>query len=168
MDENINIHGTAYPLSEILTRFGDAKMVETACKACHNYGKNYACPPNDLDLSDPDLWLHISVWEQTLSQDDAALRMEEAFLDLRKRQDTALLNLESALQGRALFAGSCWRCNPCRRALGEPCPLPDLSRQSFELLGLNISSLLEELFHLHMSFDRPQSIFSVGGVLHKL
>ena len=46
--------------------------------------------------------------------------------------------------------GSCRLCKPCRKKLEEPCAHPAIRTFSFEALGVNVSTMVKDIFDVNL------------------
>ncbi len=46
--------------------------------------------------------------------------------------------------------GSCRLCKPCHKKLNEPCAHPDIRTFSYEALGVNVSSMVHDIFGIDL------------------
>ena len=138
---------------------------------CSNYGKHYMCPPHVGPLAEI---------RQRLSrfQHGALLQYSEP-LDVRNDGEGLvrtkldfhhkILQLEDILTNMGvepvwgMIGGSCELCQPCRAAIGEPCPEPEKARMSLESIAVDVIALLER-FGLDSDFH-PRRITWTGCIL---
>jgi len=62
-----------------------------------------------------------------------------------------------------MVGGSCELCQPCRAAIGEPCPKPEKARMSLESIAVDVIALLDR-FGLDSDFH-PHRITWTGCIL---
>lgn len=48
------------------------------------------------------------------------------------------------------LTGSCRLCKPCHKKLNEPCAHPDIRTFSYEALGVNVSSMVHDIFGIDL------------------
>ena len=49
-----------------------------------------------------------------------------------------------------ISTGSCRLCKPCHKKLNEPCAHPDIRTFSYEALGVNVSSMVHDIFGIDL------------------
>ena len=160
------------PVAEVLASFVDVEKFLRACRACPNYGKNWACPPDMQDARD--------IWRQfdTLQLELLLLYPEgedtQEFLAVMKKEKERLLHRLLQEEGRggrlALSAGVCELCRSCARTEGKPCRHPEKMRRSIESLGGDVSGLAERCFGkltLWLQDGKlPEYMMLMGGLLY--
>lgn len=99
---------------------------------CGKYGANYSCPPDCGTVKETRARLMAhkralvlqTVWEIDGYENKAII------LNARREHNAAVLRLTETLRqagliGFCLGYGGCPLCEPCKRAVNEPCPHPD-------------------------------------------
>lgn len=170
-------------LEEMIKVGFDPEKIETYCKACPNYGKNWSCPPHSFDKETflemyPYIVLVVAVLEYSEEEvlrnrgrqevDDYTKR---TLFPLRKSFYKKLKRLEHTRSDLRMFdIGSCNLCEPCSRKKGEACIRPDELRYSPESLGFDVSLLLAYYFDLKLEWAGevlPPHYISLGGLAQK-
>jgi predicted metal-binding protein len=127
-------------LAEYLRDCVDVPRFLSCCKACHNYGAGWSCPP--YTFNPMELWnryARLRIYTRMLIGNESGQTPQSALQALEEEKDVylhTLLSWESAAPGSlALAAGSCTLCIPCARKNGQPCRKPEQMRYSIESLG---------------------------------
>jgi len=151
-----------------------SEFVRSLCQAdeCHNYGKNYMCPPYIGTLED--IRQRLKRYNRAyLLQYTKPVDVRNDIPSLIKTKDDfhrIILELESfilkqgAEEAWGLIGGNCGLCQPCRAVTGEPCAHPDRARPSLESLAINVQDLLAH-FGITLEF-KPDEITWTGCVLY--
>lgn len=151
-------------VEEYLARFHSPTEVWGYCRACSNYGKQWGCPPFDVDVvallsKYTKLRLFatkITLHDRSISQGeiDDLLRLE------RVRLEENLLALEREYGGLAsTYIGECLHCakGSCARLCGKSCRHPEVVRPSLEAFGFDVSKTLAELFDIELKWGSATS-----------
>lgn len=145
------------------------------CRQCHNFGKNWACPPHDFDPME--IWKNYSSLElhaRVLIPGEGMTRqaLTDAFLAEKKKLSLEVLELEKRIPGsRSLAAGTCVECSPCLKSLGKPCAHPQQVRPSLEAMGADVGKTMELYLHkpiLWIQGDQlPEYMTLAAGLLKR-
>lgn len=154
------------------------RKYKVACEACHNFGKNLACPPYS-----PNLREHITT--ETYAKVLCIRMPQEYFRDViqenmyRQCFRTARgILVEELLQYRRkgyAIAGSgyCLACDVCAVAEGSDiCKKPDKKIYSLESLGVNLTQLTKVCFDFDLEWSAHDHaadfVCSIGAIfLHE-
>lgn len=155
-----------------MQRYYSPDMLGPLCVDCENYGRNYACPPLDIDVGERIAeynFIHIFAQQFdicTLTKTSAG-GMKAAFERARKDFDEQLMAWEEQLSGIMLAPGACSLCSQCSRADNMPCRHPDAMRISLDAYCIEIIRLVEELCGIQVQWDAAQSgyVTIIGAVL---
>ncbi len=162
--------------ADLAKRYYNPKALRPLCEACDNYGRNYACPPLDIDiekrLSEYGN-IHIFAEQYTAKRflgdsgahGNAAI---EAFEKARRTFDAQLKEWEVKLDGVMLAPGRCALCESCARAENAPCRRPDDMRISLDAYCIEIVNLVRELCGIEIEWSetgRQKHITMIGAVL---
>lgn len=164
-------------VEEYIARFRDAERVGGYCRACHNYGRSWGCPPFDFDVEEQlRRYRRALIVATRITPAVEGLpfsRSGELLLPERRRLEGRLLEMERCYGGRAYsYIGTCLYCpaESCTRLQGLPCRHPDRVRPSLEACGFDIGRTTEELFGLPLKWSRdgvmPEYLILVCGFLH--
>lgn len=156
--------------------FDHAVKNKIACEACHNYGKNFACPPYSptfmehlagmkfarvLCIRMPQEYYRHLVPDKVYS---------ECFKAAKSILDKELLGYRK--QG-SLIAGSGY-CNACEKCAAEQehsqCIQPDLLIYSLESLGVNLTGLTSTCFDIDLEWSAHDHaadfVCAIGAVFY--
>lgn len=160
---------------DYMARFRDPVRIEGYCRECANYGKSWACPPFDRDisklLSQWDRALIIAVKVNVPANGTPISQAMEILRPVRTGFERSLLKLEGETDGLALgFAGKCLHCDSCLRTTGKECAFPHLVRPSLEAYGFDVVRTTSELLGLEMEWSHdgtlPRVLMLVGALFH--
>lgn len=162
--------------ASMLEKFLDKQHFDNLCKeGCPNYGKKWSCPPYAPEYKHfvegyqniQIFFLSIALEQLDYIKQDY-LKVKAANSILKSRIDKAL---RTTLNDDEFYisTGSCRLCKSCKKKRGEPCAYPRLHTYSFEALGVNVSSLTQELFQKELLWYRsgelPKYTSVVAGLL---
>jgi predicted metal-binding protein len=147
-----------------LFTFVDAPKFTELCKSgCVNYNKKWACPPHA-----PSFYEYANKWSLVylfLFRVDTTqfsyikndyLKIKAANSIMKSRADKYLRCMAS-LYGIYISNGSCKLCRTCKLKSGEVCLHPDIMSYSFEALGLNVGSMVNEYFDTELLWYTPKN-----------
>jgi len=123
------------------------------CKlGCANYGQKWSCPPYTPSFQDfATGWDRLYVFymriatAQFLYIKNDYLKIKAANSVLKSRADR-FLRMLTEQNGEFISTGSCRLCKPCKRKIGAICAHPDKMTYSFEALGVDVATLVNECF----------------------
>ena len=133
------------------------KYFDNLCQVgCPNYSSKWSCPPYSPAYKD------FSKNYQKLCVDLLGLDMSS--LDYIKQDYLKIKAANSILKSRIdkvlrackdddekyISTGSCRLCKPCHKKLNEPCAHPDIRTFSYEALGVNVSSMVHDIFGIDL------------------
>lgn len=162
--------------ADLTMRYYNPKVLRPLCEACDNYGRNYACPPLDIDIEkrlSEYRNIHIFAEQYTAKSflgDSGACSnsAREAFEKARKTFDTQLKEWEIKLDGVMLAPGRCTLCESCARAENAPCRRPNDMRISLDAYCIEIVKLVRELCGIEIEWSGTglqKHITMIGAVL---
>lgn len=179
----ISVRTRKTTLDEMMKIGFEPQKIETYCKVCPNYGKNWSCPPHFFERESflkeyPYIVLIIARLKYSA---DEILRIkgkqevkdytEQTLFPLRHTFYERLKILEQSRSDLRMFdIGNCGLCETCRREEGRACIRPDELRYSPESLGFDVSLLLEHYFDLKLEWageTLPSHYISLGGLAQK-
>lgn len=142
---------------------------------CPNYEKKWSCPPYSpsyIDFSSGYQFLCIVLLGLNLDKLEYIkqdyLKIKAANSILKSRVDKALRICVNDSE-KYVSTGSCRLCKPCRKKLEKPCAHPTIRSFSFEALGVNVSTMVKEIFDFDLLWYKRGSIPSytcvVAGLL---
>lgn len=151
--------------AELIERFRDAERVGAACRACPNYGCNWACPPFEMDAEEMLSRYErvtIVVTKITPTQPNQPIELARtliahALVDMTER----LRDMEHEMGGLMCSGiGGCTLCpeGECLRLAGKPCCHPSEVRPSLEAYGFDVERLTLELFDLPLLWSNDGTI----------
>lgn len=159
-----------------LKKYLDTQTFNECCKlGCNNYGLKWSCPPFAPDYNDvvrnyksiTVLILKVELSQFAYIKNDY-LKIKAANSILKSRIDKTLRHFKS-LDAHYISTGSCRLCKPCKRKINLPCAHPDFMSYSFEALGINVSSLVQDLFSINLLWysknNLPRYTCVVAGLL---
>ena len=180
---------TSLSCQKFLDAYYNQSSLEELCRVCPKYGRSWTCPPlaflpdfiwreyEQLELICDKVTLHTEkaaaiTLNSTQNPEELINEFKQTvYLEAKKQMEERLLLQERQNPpARALFPGSCNRCESCQRAVRKPCLAPENIRYSIEALGGNVAGLIKE--ELGLEFDwtgsgqMPSYYLLVGGVLH--
>lgn len=173
MDYHIEHTTACLPVPAYLADYRDAEKFIGFCRACHQYGNCWACPPYDFDPGQ-EMARYRQAWligtritpgaelRATCTDPEAAKALSRDILaDVRQELDRRLLELEARHPGsRAFFAGTCFSCpaGTCTRPKGLPCVRPQKVRPSLEAFGFDIGKTSAELLGIELQWSADGSL----------
>lgn len=138
---------------------------------CGKYGANYSCPPDcgpvealqEKILGEEKAIILTSHWEVDGYEDKEAVQFA------RKAHNEAILRVMDAVKkggwdGFAAGYGGCALCNPCKRALNEPCAFPEKRISCMSAYCINVGELAR-ICGLEFSWD-PQKLYLFGMIAY--
>lgn len=159
-----------------LNKYVNYDRFSELCKeGCPNYAEKWACPPYSPSYTDfTKQYEKVAVCLLTMDMDQFSyikndyLKVRAANTILKSRIDKALRQLKS--QNRPYIStGSCRLCKPCRCKSKQPCAHPDIMSYSFESLGMDVSTMVKDLFDIELLWYKkghvPQYTSAVAGLL---
>ncbi len=178
-------HEARITVPEYLEGYVDIPTFRSACEACGNYGRVWACPPYDFEVEE--YWrqyqsLHLlaikivfeeKYTQQTYTQEELWALVTPVLKTEKQKLSKELMEAEGLHPGSiSLSAGSCERCaRGCQRAVGKPCLYPEEMRHSIESLGGNVGLTISKLMGLRLEWIEegrlPHHFVLVGGLLVK-
>ncbi len=131
---------------------------------CPNYGKKWSCPPyaplyGDFSIGCQNLCvvlLGLNLDELGYIKQDY-LKVKAANSVLKSRIDKTLRMCRTDKE-KYVSTGSCRLCRPCRKKLSEPCARPTIRTYSFEALGINVSAMVKDIFHVNLLWYKRGSL----------
>jgi predicted metal-binding protein len=120
---------------------------------CHNYGKNYTCPPYVGSLQEIRLKLR-NFQRGFLLQYSKAIDVKgdkEGVIQTKIDFHKKVIQMEEALKERGIntvwgmIGGNCELCDTCKAVTNEPCPYPDKARTSLEAIAIDVLTLLDKV-----------------------
>lgn len=160
------------PIDNLIKRYYRPESLLPLCKACENYGKNYACPPADADpLNLLCRFAHIRLFaaKLLLTEHVAKSEVESIYVDAMSYFNDVLYRKEAEKsKSMAVMPGSCRLCRECARIEGEPCRHPAKLRMSLDAFSLEIAQMAKELFHIELQWymnKQPEYLTMIGGIL---
>jgi len=157
---------------DLISRYHRPEHLLPLCKACENYGKNYACPPAEFDLQEMmQKYSHIRLFAAKLHLEVPVNKseIEAIFVDAMFQFNKRLFEKEAEMAGSlAAVPGSCWLCSECARIQGVPCRYPEKLRMSLDAFSLEIALMAKELFQLEIQWyneKQPDYLSMIGGIL---
>ena len=188
-----NIHYTIKSITtNDLMKYYNPKLINKYCESCNKYSKVWTCPP--LPFIDKDFLLkykycHIisgKVLINSLDDDEIASLVNNSFKKysdisiskdnfsnvfngiyyaFREINDKKILNLENTFKDTlALVSGRCLICSNCTRVNNAPCIHPNKLRYSLEALGLDVSSIIENVLGEKLQWSSNKNPEYVTGV----
>ncbi len=172
---DIKYHTHTIALSRYQSEFQDVTRFLDCCKACHNYGQQWVCPPLGFDPIRhllPYSMVHLygfQVMMPTILREkrySAAEKYDLAYQlarIIRKRVDPLLLTKEKEHPGsEAFFPGKCHLCpdGQCTRLATppRPCRHKAYARHSLEQLGFDLSRSASELLGVPMLWGTADTV----------
>lgn len=176
----------AITLEQYIAGYRDTPRFAELCKACNNYGRQWACPPFDFDTEKIlDRYSKIRIFgykaeiperlKRTQFSEDEFLKIARQIGRLsRQIMDKRIIDLErNTTNSLAFYAGTCLLCgdDKCTRMLvpQQPCRFPELMRHSLENFGFNLSRTASELFNIPMLWAKegflPDYYLYICGLL---
>lgn len=172
------------PVREYLDACVNVEEFLEYCKACHNYGRLWSCPPYDFKpeayWAEFDrlyiLGFKIILDEKMKKEGYSPEELKELTGEILEKEKRAmaeeLFKMEKELPGsKSLSAGCCTECQKgtCTREEGKPCRNPEKLRYSLESLGANVGLTIRKYLKqelLWMEEGRlPEYFILVGGLL---
>ena len=135
----------------------DKEQFDGLCRlGCPNYGKKWSCPPyspiyNDFSSGFQALCvvlLGLNLDELGYIKQDY-LKVKAANSMLKSRVDRTLRMCITDGE-KYVSTGSCRLCKPCRKKIEEPCAHPAIRTFSFEALGVNVSTMVKDIFDVNL------------------
>lgn len=176
LDYTARDYTASLPAADCIARFREAERIAGYCRACPNYGRSWACPPFDFDVTEyisghaTALIVATKIIPATpglpLSETGRLIRPE------RVRHERLLLDMERRYGGRAFaYAGTCLYCpEGCSRPEGLPCRHPEWVRPSLEACGFDLCRMTEELLGIPLRWSAdgllPEYLTLVSGFFH--
>lgn len=166
--------------TEKLLEFFEKDFVESLCMRCPNYSKIWSCPSFNLDIVkyfSKYRYAYIigakvyykDVADYYNSDDDLNKIINDVYNNARSIFDKQLLNIElDNDDSKALYAGRCMICEKCSREDNKPCLHYDKMRYSLEALGINVSSITENVLEDKILWNKdglPEYCLLIGAVL---
>lgn len=163
---------TAY----LTKHYYNPKALRPLCEACDNYGRNYACPPLDIDIEKRlSEYGNIHIFAEQYPTENffgnggaCGNAATEAFERARRTFDAQLKEWEIKLDGVMLAPGRCTLCESCARAENAPCRRPDEMRISLDTYCIEIVNLVSELCGIEIEWSETglqKHITMIGAVL---
>ena len=123
---------------------------------CPNYSSKWSCPPYSpayKDFSKNYQKLCVVLLGLDMSSLDYIkqdyLKIKAANSILKSRIDKVLRACKDDDE-KYISTGSCRLCKPCHKKLNEPCAHPDIRTFSYEALGVNVSSMVHDIFGIDL------------------
>ena len=168
-------HRGIIKLNEVVSKHFDPNRIEGYCKDCPNYGKLWSCPPFDFDVriafeGRENLIVNAWAFETYNLSDDAIERIN---METVYEMNYLILEEEKKEKGSfAFYADSCVICgeNSCTRSQNKPCRHIDIMRYPLEAFGIDVNTLLNDLFGLKLIWAEqgkkyPDIIIRVTGLI---
>jgi len=154
------------------------KFDELCLTGCPNFNKKWSCPPyapSFLDFTKNWETLCVLYAYTNMSQfayiKNDYLKIKAANVILKSRIDGFLRQISSKY-GNYISTGSCRLCKPCKCKLQLPCKRPVKMTYSFEAMGVNVGSLVDEFFQKPLLWysqnNLPEYTSVVCGLLTNL
>ncbi|MDR1885370.1 MAG: DUF2284 domain-containing protein [Synergistaceae bacterium] len=166
-------------IGEMSSRYRSAEKFMALCRDCPSYGRNWACPPFDLDVGDYlKKFDYAYVFGVKIVHPAEAVReavtyekfMEYSagvFRGVKGVLSELLRALEEKFPGGAgASAGCCDSCSLCARGGGRPCRHPDRPRRSLESLGFDVGAISEDMLGTRLLWTKdalPEYQMFVNG-----
>ncbi|MDO4792925.1 MAG: DUF2284 domain-containing protein [Filifactor alocis] len=179
----ISVRTRKISLDEMIEIGFEPQRIETYCKACSNYGKNWSCPPHFFDRESflnthPYIVLVIAVLEYSKDEilrnrgrEEVDKYTTKTLFPLRRAFYEKLKKIERYNTDLRIFdIGNCNLCETCSREEGGACVKPDEMRYSPESLGFDVSLLLGSCFDLNLEWAGevlPSHYISLGGLAQR-
>ncbi len=135
---------------------------------CGQYGVNHSCPPDcgspeemrQRVLAHKKALVLQTIWEIEDYSD------KEAIKKAKSSHNAAQIALMKALRqeghpGFLVGASGCALCSPCKRALGEPCALPDLQYSCMSAYCIFVKKLADRC---GMEYDCGKGLLAFFGM----
>ena len=170
--------------AEFVAGYVDIPKFAGCCMRCKGYGRTWACPPYDFDVSD--FWNDYSsvllygkkviVPQEMLDKVYEPDELKKAYYGLLKpvKRDMLdeLFDMERQYEGStALSSGGCDFCEKCARLSDKPCVHPEKKRYSVESIGGDVVKSLKELFNEEVVWASdgrlPEHYILLGALLKK-
>lgn len=151
--------------SDDIALYCDKEQFDGLCRlGCPNYGKKWSCPPysplyNDFSSEYQALCivlLGLNLDELGYIKQDY-LKVKAANSMLKSRVDRTLRMCITDGE-KYVSTGSCRLCKPCRKKLEEQCAHPTIRTFSFEALGVNVSTMVKDIFDLNLLWYKRGSL----------
>lgn len=157
---------------ELLDNYYDPEKYLALCRACKNYGQNYACPPLAIEPKSFILtydYAHIFLRKVDLNTSWSKEEALENYGQIKEKFVKDLVDYEKALGACvALVPGGCTRCSPCKRSKKLICPEAQEMRYNISAFSLSSVNLAHDLFALDLTWfedKKPESLSLVGALM---
>lgn len=180
---------------ELLKHY-NPNVINKYCQGCNKFSKIWSCPPlpfNDYEFLSrfkycylisgkviinkiPEDKLASIVNDALKKYSDISITKDEntnifngIYYKFREYNDIKILNLEKFFpNSTALVSGRCLICNSCTRTQSRPCIYPEKLRYSLEALGLDVTSIIENLLGESLqwsSTSKPEYVTCISALL---
>ncbi|PWL55778.1 MAG: hypothetical protein DBY38_00350 [Clostridium cadaveris] len=175
-----------------LMQYYNPKLINKYCESCNKYSKVWTCPPlpfidkdfllkykychiisgkvliNSLDDNEINLLVNRSFKKYSdisISKDNFSNIFNGIYYAFRETNDEKILKLEDTFKNTlALVSGRCLICSNCTRVNNMPCIHPNKLRYSLESLGLDVSSIMENVLGEKLQWSNEKNPEYVTGV----
>jgi predicted metal-binding protein len=146
-------------INEVLNYY-NADVIHINCRRCENFGNNWSCPPHDFDEKQ-----YLSTYEfhyMVVLKINKSHSITQDYHYYRKIIGKRLLSIEKKfLSAEALYAGNCFQCEICTRVDHFPCVKKELLRYSYEAMGIELLTLIEEQLNL----KKNEGLKIISGIM---
>ena len=141
--------------NEILANYMNFEYFTNLCKeGCPNYNTNHTCPPNSPTFTDYAKNYQSSLVIAMYMNIPKNKNMDETHQYLRGVLSDLLIHLEKRVNGLLTDGGRCMYCKECTCVENLPCRFPEKLRFSMEAMGIDLSSLCENLLNHSMMWNK--------------
>ncbi|MCI5867278.1 MAG: DUF2284 domain-containing protein [Methanosphaera sp.] len=182
IDFKLTMYEKTMKTDQFYEQFNNYDEVQSHCRNCFNYEKNFTCSPVDIDIKKyitsyeyvdiivSKLDFKPEVYEKTYSRDELNSIINNTFMKQKDKIKEQLRSDEANHTRAVSITGPCDYCGIHCREKYDICPHPEKLRYSLASLGIESSKILKDLFDIDLILIEkgklPRYMNNVSAILY--